>query len=295
MLNWFHAKGDIDTLIARKQYSKALRLLEHRLDEDPDNIRTRQQLADVLGRRGDTERAVEVLLPVVDVYANQGFQAKAIAVLKKIERLAPEKHNMVQKLAMMLERKETRPSSVPLIRAHVDSAMERAPIGANQMITSEVRPPDEWFEQAVDQGSDFQWSPILEDFTKDELATLIGGLKLLVKMPGAIIFGEGEPGDSVFILASGQVRVYRRNDVGLQLQLTVLREGDLFGEASLLFDSPRTTTVTAAARCELLELDRENFDRITRTSPRVRERLERLYEKRCARGLELPPQTEARN
>ncbi len=63
--------------------------------------------------------------------------------------------------------------------------------------------------------------------------------------------------------------------------MRVLEEGSFFGEISVLTGSPRTATVVAATRCELLELDRAALDSVTANHPRVREVIE---EARTARS-----------
>lgn len=65
------------------------------------------------------------------------------------------------------------------------------------------------------------------------------------------------------------------------------KEGDFFGEISLLTGEPRSATVTAAARCELLELDKDTVDRISTSHPRVREVLQHFYERRKDSTIEF--------
>ena len=64
-----------------------------------------------------------------------------------------------------------------------------------------------------------------------------------------------------------------------------LAEGDFFGEISLLSGRPRSATITAAAPCELLELDREAFDRVCAQHPRVRAVMEDVYIQRASHPL----------
>ena len=285
MLTWFRGSHDVYDLIARRHYPKAAHLLERQLQEEPKSVHLRQLLADVCERMGSRERAVSLLEPLVDELAAEGFAAKAIAVLKKIQRIAPERSDIDLKLAALIEpqTEESLASRVPVIHAYREE--ERAePVAAASLAdqpadyTSEL--VADWFEDAVEERRDFHWSPLLGDFSKDELAALIGGLRLLVKKPGAIIYGEGEPGDSLFILASGKARLYQRSGTGRYHQVGVLHEGEFFGEASVLTSSRRLSTVTAATECELLELDRTTFDRIAGKYPRIRRAVEQLDRER---------------
>ena len=89
-------------------------------------------------------------------------------------------------------------------------------------------------------------------------------------------------GQSVFVLASGAAKVFVRSPSGRNFPVAELRDGDFFGEISSLSGRPRSATVTAAARCELLELDRPTLDEIARAHPRVAEVLEEFYIRRAS-------------
>jgi len=116
-----------------------------------------------------------------------------------------------------------------------------------------------------------QGSALFGGLDTEQLQEVIGGLRLTSVQPGEIIVAEGEPGGSLFLIASGKVRVYARSSSGRHKQVRTLRQGEFFGEISLLTGSRRTATITAAAPCELLELDRETVDAISQRKPEVRD------------------------
>lgn len=89
MLSWLGTR-DVNQLIAKGNYPKAIKILEGQLKQDPDSVHLRQQLADVLVRDGRKRRAIEILESLVHEYAEEGFLTKAIAVLKKVQRIDPE-------------------------------------------------------------------------------------------------------------------------------------------------------------------------------------------------------------
>jgi CRP-like cAMP-binding protein len=125
-------------------------------------------------------------------------------------------------------------------------------------------------------------NPLFEDFSEEELLAFIRGLKLLTFEPGDIIISEGEPGQSVFILTTGGVKVFVRGPGQASVALGRLGEGSFFGEISTLSGGPRTATITAAGACELLELDRPSLDAISASHPRVRNVLEEFSAARSA-------------
>jgi CRP-like cAMP-binding protein len=122
-------------------------------------------------------------------------------------------------------------------------------------------------------------APLFSGFRPDELMALIRGLELRVFQPGEIVIAQGEPGESLFILTSGTARAYLRDAKGKSRQVREMSEGDVFGEIAVMLQMPRTATVTAATRCEVLELDRLTLETITKTHPRVREVLQQYYSK----------------
>jgi hypothetical protein len=126
-------------------------------------------------------------------------------------------------------------------------------------------------------------SPLFQGFSQDELVAIMGGLELVTFEAGDIILTEGDPGDSLFVLTTGVAKAFAKAKDGTgQRFLREMREGDFFGEASVLSGRPRSATVTAASRCELLELDRATFEGIARIHPHVVAVLEDFYVKRAS-------------
>lgn len=87
---------------------------------------------------------------------------------------------------------------------------------------------------------------------------------------GDVLFHEGEPGRSAYLIESGSVRI----EVGAgedALTLADLGTGDLVGEMAMIDDAPRTATATALVDSLLLVIDREHLaERIGQTDPVVR-------------------------
>ena len=294
MLSWLQGKKDVNQLIARGQYSRAIKVLQAHLRKEPDSIHLRKMLADVLERDGQKRRAIEVLEELVQEYSSEGFVTKAIAVLKKIQRIDPEQSDaeLMLDTLVKIRRKDAPPKLNVEPQAGVPSippppvAPAEPPVDSEEeevddaMLTSVIMPSEFWFEEAAEDRDDFNWSPIFDDFSTDELRAMIGGLRLLIKKPGSIIYTEGEPGDSLFVLASGAARVYRKTATGHNDQEAVLREGEVFGTPSVLIGAPRSRTITAVSECELLELDQATFKGIASAHPRVREVVQRFYRSR---------------
>ncbi len=297
MLGWLQGKQDVNRLISRGQYSRAIKVIKKHLREDPKSVHLRKLLADVYERDGQKRRSIEVLESLVQEFSTEGFTTKAIAVLKKIQRIDPEQSDAEEMLDTLIKiRSKDRPPPRPRIPPPPAKAPETAPrfpslrFGSKKakpvperdegLVTSVIMPSEFWFEDAAEGRDGFNWSPLFNDFSENELAAMIGSLQLLVKKPGSIIYTEGEPGDSLFVLSSGSARVYRRDETGHNDQVAVLHEGHVFGTPSVLFTQPRNRTIIAMTDCELLELDKATFENVARAHPRVAHLVKELHDKR---------------
>lgn len=75
---------------------------------------------------------------------------------------------------------------------------------------------------------------------------------------GEVIFREGEEADSCFMVRSGKVEVFRKEE-NTERQVTILEAGSLFGESALLSGSPRNATIRALETTELFSLARADL------------------------------------
>jgi CRP-like cAMP-binding protein len=86
---------------------------------------------------------------------------------------------------------------------------------------------------------------------------------------GSVILMQGDPGDALYVIASGQVKVVLIGEDGREVILSVLGLGSFFGEMALLDDDPRSAHVVAMEEATLLQLRREDFQARLRSSPDV--------------------------
>lgn len=226
---------NVATLMARKDYARAVPLLRREIEKYPNNARLRLQLADALAGTGETEEALQQYQQTAKFYEENGLVVQAIAVRKKAE---------------LLEQRQ------------IEDGTGLEPAAA------------------------LPKTPLFEDLTAEERDALASQMVLETYNEGDIVVTEGEKGSSLYVVVSGQVKVYTRGTRGENVYLATLSEGDFFGEVSILTGKPRTATVTAAQRTELLRLDKEKLDTVVQTHPRVREVLDEFYRKRAQHTVE---------
>ena len=102
---------------------------------------------------------------------------------------------------------------------------------------------------------------IFRDLPPEVLEDLAGRVRPRTVEAGAIIVSAEEPGDSLFVISRGKVKVVLYGETGREIILSILRAGDFFGEMSLLDRQPRSANVVAVEDADLLSLDREAFEK----------------------------------
>jgi CRP/FNR family cyclic AMP-dependent transcriptional regulator len=100
---------------------------------------------------------------------------------------------------------------------------------------------------------------LFERLTDDDRIRLAQVVDLLELPAGTTLFNAGEPGESLFVVSSGDVELFIRDTAGQKIVLTVAGEGEIFGELALLDRGARTATAVALVDTELLELDRDDL------------------------------------
>ena len=89
----------------------------------------------------------------------------------------------------------------------------------------------------------------------------------------SMIFCECQSGGELYIIQKGRVKISKIVD-NSEVLLAVLKEGDMFGEMALLENKPRSATaITAAEECQLLAVNRQNFNQMVATQPQLIARL----------------------
>jgi len=95
----------------------------------------------------------------------------------------------------------------------------------------------------------------------------------------SVIFCEGEPGDELFIIQKGSVKIIKITENN-EILLAVLKTGDIFGEMALLESKPRAATIVAYEDCQLMAVNRANFQQMIKTQPQIIARLTTLLAER---------------
>jgi CPA1 family monovalent cation:H+ antiporter len=110
--------------------------------------------------------------------------------------------------------------------------------------------------------------PMFAELDRKQLDAVANLLKPRFAVPGEMLIHEGERGDSMYFICSGEVDV---NAAGKSIKLA---RGDFFGEMALLLAQPRQADVTAVSYCLLLILEGEDFQALLKGSKGIRSRID---------------------
>lgn len=126
--------------------------------------------------------------------------------------------------------------------------------------------------------------PIFSDLDDTGIETLERVIARKVYPKDGVVFFENEPGDTLFMILFGRVKVTILGDDGREIILTVLGAGDFFGEMSLLDNEPRSATAIATEETELVSLLRSDFEMVLADNKEIALGLIRVLTQRLRRA-----------
>src|SRR5262252_5005180 len=102
-------------------------------------------------------------------------------------------------------------------------------------------------------------NPMFADLGPDELQRISNLCHTQHLTSGEVLFQKGDPGNALFGVRRGQIRIETGASDGSRLTLNFMGPGDLFGEVAVLDGQPRTADATAGEATEMFVLRREDF------------------------------------
>jgi CRP/FNR family transcriptional regulator, cyclic AMP receptor protein len=144
---------------------------------------------------------------------------------------------------------------------------------------------------------DLRQIPLFQLLDDNELAALTDQLEVRKYWKGQMVFWQGSPGDTMFLVHSGQVELFIKDKNGDVVNLNCAEPGDMFGELALLDQQPRSANAKATADTTLLVIDQNDlrqlfqaypaaaFDIMAMLSRRIREADVLLSERVVARNV----------
>jgi small-conductance mechanosensitive channel/CRP-like cAMP-binding protein len=127
--------------------------------------------------------------------------------------------------------------------------------------------------------------PLFSPFSPEARAQLATNVRILDYAAGELVLRQGDPGDSLYAIVSGSARVTVVSEDRTEHTVAVLREGDVFGEMSLLTGEPRSASVHAEERLVLCAVSKGAVLPLLAANPSMAERMAEIITLR-RQGLE---------
>ncbi len=302
--------------VKNKNWQKAVDSLNAILKTKPKNPKVYLKIGDVFQKKGDISRAVSAYQQSAWLLMKDGFMQKSLAVFKVILRLDPNNAEAIKsakELMMEIEGAKIKPAEKPSLPP---PAVEEKPAAESYFTEGaefepekehdvSVEPPAEmdFIERTSFYGESTETAsvpevkgeekiavqpeaeveepdlriPFLSSLPEDEIKQIIERLKSQSFLPGQKVVEEGDFGDSIFVIVSGEAKVVA-HILGTEIELATLSVGDVFGEMAFLTGRPRTASVIAVDELRVMEFNRLILEEILEKYPEILKKLEDFYQ-----------------
>ena len=112
---------------------------------------------------------------------------------------------------------------------------------------------------------------------------LAGEFEIIDTPRGTVLFNEGDPGDSLYIVLAGKVKLGRRSSDGRENLVAIMGPSDQFGELSLFDPGPRTATAVVVTDARIAVLPKEALVQWVAQRPQIAMQLMRVIARRLRR------------
>lgn len=239
------ARERAESLYSKGKYREALATYEKLEEYGRKDPRIYMRMGDIAGKLGAKDAAISFYKKGAESFIRLGFTLKAVAVCKSILALDADQKDVQAKIAEL--------------HGEAGKPSPRAP--------------------------DVPRTPLFSELTNDEFLEVLKKVSSIDLVPGAYVFREGDPGDSIFLIAEGEVEVIGSARDGSKVALARLPEGSVFGEFGFFLGSRRTMDVRAVSKATVLELRKADLGEIMPRYPRVETVLFEFYKERVVDTL----------
>lgn len=269
--------------------------------KNPSNPNNYIKKGDLLQKEGRYKEAAEAYHKAASLLEKEGFLKKALIIYKIIIRIDSNDEKAAEHLNKIISEiqsldtarvslhvvpeapepeapdlmAEAKAESKPLAdlgetyagAAYAGSTIEGTP----PVYEKEAAAPD--IEEDVSGISD---NDFFKSFTREELQDIFHKAKVCRYAENEMVVAEGNPGDSIYVIKNGSARVVSRI-LDKDIELALLRRGDVFGEVAFLTGRPRTASVIAYGPLTMYEMDRPLIKSMIEQRPEIMDYLNEVY------------------
>ena len=282
------ARTEARRLREQGEHARALAIYQHILSAVPLDYEVRTLIADVLVNLEAADAAAQVYRTVATHDIRAGHPLPALVACEALVKLGRPIDDIEDLLV------KTYASGSPQL-AHF--AIRPAPVDPNTKIDPPSGAPKSLqhaAEQALRAALDLsafvgyqeQYHPLpfLSELTPASFVAVARSLTILRLKHGEMVMRQGDKGDSLFLVASGELRVFVDTPAGPK-DVAHLFENTLFGEMALITGQPRTASVAVVGEADVIQVSKAALAAVIAAIPAVREALDRFSRERLIKNL----------
>ena len=279
-------RSQLQRALERSRFSEALELYEVLEGLERDEPRWPHKKGDLLKRIGELDDAVDSYIRAVDLYAQQGFVARAAAMAKVVVGIDPNRDDVLARVNADAARELHRSNRTHIRRISADALpLVAAPEGdLNRFTQPPTAPPldlqisDVELEDrtSAEPGSLTERPPASElallpsmplfaELPQDALVQLVRESQLIELPTSAILIERGTTADAFYVLIEGSVQFLRPQDE----DSIVLSEGDVVGISCLLDHVTYEGQVATRSHVRALRVSKLLLDRLIQEYPMI--------------------------
>jgi len=260
---------------------KAIAVCKTILQIDPSHTTTQRALADLYAKRDGKAapppqilepHATHVPPPLVQVEPPPAGDASRLAITEALDAHTTSPTQPIDVLPLHRVLGGRRSEQIAVADVAMLAAAEEP--AAYEITLDDAEVVEEGVEITLDAEPALPTIPLFSSLLASELQLLIERVGMRELPAGEVVLRQGEPGDALYVVADGAVRVTTHDR-----ELARLEAGAFFGELGLLTDEPRSATVTSEG-CTLLEISREVAWDVIRGAPDVLRTMLRFFRDR---------------
>jgi CRP-like cAMP-binding protein len=283
------ARAEARSLREQGDLARALSVYQHILEKVPLEYEVRMLVADTLAEAGAREAAAQVYRTVAVHDIRAGHPLPALVAGQALVKLGYPIDDIEALLV------QTYASGSPYLARF---AIRPAPVDPNTKFEAGSGASPKSLQHAADHamraaldlsvyvGYQEQYHPLpfLSELTQESFIAVARTLTILRLKHGHLVMRQGNVGDSLFLVASGELLVFVDTPQGPK-DVAHLFENTLFGEMALITGQPRTASVAALGEADVIEVSKSALLQVMLSVPSVRDALDRFSRERLIKNL----------
>jgi CRP-like cAMP-binding protein len=276
----------VDQALSERRPADAVCYLAELVATHPDDRNARTALAISLGDAGHPAGALKVLRALADRLAHSGFLLPAMVVVRHGLNHAPNDAGLLSTLKRLHVRGVRAKANMPSPPAlkPTKTAAETATAEALLKVSGQER-----LDRVTQIGTEFPPAgeaaiplpmPLFSELDPESFLEVVARLRYQRVAKGHRLLQEGQPGDTLLVIASGHVVVEKGGN-----KVAKLGSGTVLGEMALITGAPRSATAIADEEVEIFELSRSDVEQMAKAKPQIAEELIAYCRKRLIGNL----------